>query len=278
MLKKILTLILKIMITLIILIIIFFVSINIFTKPSNDRNWNDDQKVLPTVSVNDNIVEIKNIRDFRYASTTSYTENFYDKEFDLNKIKRVWYIVEPFSGIPGSAHTFLSFEFEDNVFVSVSVEIRKEKGESFHPVKGLLNKYEIMYVWADEKDVIDLRINHRKDQVFLYPMKAGPEKTKELFLSIIDRTNKLYTEPEFYNTLFNTCTTNIVKHVNLISPKTIPSIDTSVFFPENSDLLAHELDLIDTDLPADKIREKFNINKKGEMYMGDDDFSMKIRE
>lgn len=278
MLKKILKNLLKIMITLIVLLIIFFVSVNIFTKPLNDRDWNNDQKVLPTVLVKDNIVEIKNIRDFRYASTTSYTENFYDKKYDLDKIKRVWYIVEPFSGIPGSAHTFLSFEFEDNVFVSVSVEIRKEKGESFHPVKGLLNQYEIMYVWADEKDVIDLRINHRKDQVFLYPMKAGPEKTRELFLSIVDRTNKLYSVPEFYNTLFNTCTTNIVKHVNLISPKTIPSIDTSVFFPENSDLLAYDLGLIDTDLPKESIRDKFNVNKKGEMFKDDEDFSVKIRE
>jgi hypothetical protein len=112
----------------------------------------------------------------------------------------------------------------------------------------------------------------------LYPIKAGPEKTRELFLSIIDRTNKLYSEPEFYNTLFNTCTTNIVEHVNLISPKTIPSIDTSVFFPENSDLLAYELGLIDTDLPVESIREKFNANEKGETYRNDPDFSVKIRE
>ena len=109
-------------------------------------------------------------------------------------------------------------------------------------------------------------------------MKAGPEKTIELFLSIIDRTNKLYAKPEFYNTLFNTCTTNIVDHVNLISPKTIPSIDISIFFPENSDLLAYKLGLIDTDLAKDAIREKFNINKKGEMYKGYEDFSLRVRE
>lgn len=278
MLKKIFKLLLKLLFIFILILTIFFVSINIFIKPSNNRNWNDDQKVLSTGTVKGNKVEIKNIRDFRYASTTSYMDHYYDKEYDLNKIKRVWYIVEPFSGIPGSAHTFLSFEFEDNVFVSVSVEIRKEKGESFHPVKGLLNQYEIMYVWADEKDVVDLRINHRKDQVFMYPMKAGSEKTKELFLSIINRTDKLSTQPEFYNTLFNTCTTNIVKHVNLISPKTIPTIDTSILFPENSDLLAYKLGLIDTDLPIDKIRNKFNINKKGEMYKNDPNFSIKIRE
>ncbi len=278
MIKTIFKFLLKSIVVLITLITLFFVSLNIFTRPSNSRDWNNDQKVLPYAVVKDNIVEVKNVRDFRYTSTTEYAENYYDKTYDLNKIKKVWYIVEPFSGIPGSAHTFLSFEFEDNTFLSVSVEIRKEKGESFHPVKGLLNQYEVMYVLADEKDVIDLRINHRKDQVFLYPMKAGPEKTKQLFMDIIGRVNKLYTEPEFYNTIFNTCTTNIVEHVNTISPKTIPAIDLSVMFPADSDILAYELGLIDTDLSVDKIREEFNINKKGEFYKDDEDFSVKIRE
>ena len=278
MIKKTLLFILKILVILIILLLIFIFSIYSFIKPSNNGDWNNDQKVLPTVIVKGDIVSIKNIRDFRYASTTSYTEHYYDKDYDLNKLKRVWYIVEPFSGIAGSAHTFLSFEFENNIFLSVSVEIRKEKGESFHPIRGLFNKYELMYVLADEKDVVDLRINHRKDQVFIYPIKISKEKNKELFMSIIDRVNKLYNKPEFYNTITNTCTTNIVKHVNDISPHKIPWYDKRIMFPADSDELAYSLGLIDTDLPYDKIREKFNVNKKGEMYKGNDDFSVKIRE
>jgi len=266
------------MAVILVLVAIFFIALNIFIRPSNDRNWNDDQKVLAYATITDNIVDIKNVRDFRYASTTSFTGEYYDKQYDLNKIKRVWYVVEPFSGIPGSAHTFLSFEFEDNVFVSISVEIRKEKGESFHPVKGLLNQYEIMYVVADEKDVVDLRINHRKDQVFLYPSNAGKEKTTQLFLDMINRVNDLYIQPVFYNTITNTCTTNIVKHVNVVNPKVIPWYDLRIVFPEDSDFLAYQLGMIDTDLPIDKIREKFNVNKKGEMYKGDEDFSVKIRE
>lgn len=278
MLKKIFKFLIKIILIFIITVIIFFLSVNIFIKPSNNRDWNNDQKVLPTAFIKGDIVYIKNIRDFRYASTTSYKEHYYDKDYDLNKLKKVWYIVEPFSGIPGSAHTFLSFEFEDNIFLSVSVEIRKEKGESFHPAKGLLNKYELMYVLADEKDVVDLRINHRKDQVFIYPIKISQEKSRELFLSIIDRVNKIYSKPEFYNTITNTCTTNIVKHVNDISPHKIPWYDKRILFPADSDELAYSLGLIDTDLPYNKIREKFNANKKGEIYKDDEDFSVKIRD
>src|SRR4051812_46980137 len=88
------------------LLIIALLITHFVTKPSNDRNWNSDQAVLPYAEINNNLVSIHNIRNFTYASTTSYTVNYYDKVFDLDKIKKVWYVVEPFSGIPGSAHTF----------------------------------------------------------------------------------------------------------------------------------------------------------------------------
>jgi hypothetical protein len=126
--------------------------------------------------------------------------------------------VEPFSGIPGSAHTLLSFEFENDIFVAISVEIRKEKGESYHPAKGLFDQYELMYVIGDEKDLIKLRANYRKDTVFLYPIKAEVEDIRSLFLDMIARTNKLKEKPEFYNTLTNTCTTNIVARRMIAAP------------------------------------------------------------
>ena len=47
--------------------------------------------------------------------------------------------------------------------MAVSVEIRKEKGESFSPWRGLLREYELMYVVGDERDVIRLRTNYRRD-------------------------------------------------------------------------------------------------------------------
>ncbi len=247
------------------------------TKPANDRNWNNDQNILPYAEIKNNLISIHNIRNFSYASTTSYTPNYYDKTFDLNKIKRAWYIVEPFSGIPGSAHTFLSFEFEDDQFVSISVEIRKEKGEEFHPIKGLFNKYELMYVIADERDVIKLRSNYRKDLVYVYPAKTTKEKTQTLFLDMIKRTNDLKDKPEFYNTITNTCTTNIVNHINKITPRKVPFFTLRILLPANSDKLAYELGLIDTNLTFEKARVRYFINDRAEKYADDPDFSTKIR-
>jgi hypothetical protein len=262
----------------IILLACIFIVVHFSTKPSNNRDWNDDQSILATADIKDNLVSIHNIRNFSYTSTTNYTHAYYDKTFDLNKMKGVWYVVEPFSGIPGSAHTFLSFEFEDDQFVSISVEIRKEKGETYDPIKGLLNKYELMYVIADERDVIKLRSNYRKDLVYVYPVKTTTEKAQELFLDMIERANNLSQHPEFYNTITNTCTTNIMRHVNKITPDRVPFFNLRILLPANSDKLAYDLGLINTNLSFEEARKRYFINDRAEKYATSSDFSVKIRE
>ena len=268
----------KIVGILIAIIFCIFGIVALATQPLNNREWNEDQAILPRVDINGDSVSIFNIRNFEYASTTSYTARYYDKTFDLKKLQRVWYVVEPFEGIPGSAHTFLSFEFEGEQFVAISVEIRKEKGESYHPFKGLFNAYELMYVIADESDVIKLRSNHRKDLVYVYPIKTTPDKARMLFLDMVQRANDVALNPEFYNTLTNTCTTNIVQHIQKISPRIMPFFDVRILLPANSDKLAYDLGLIDTDLTFEQARLKFNINERAMRYANDPEFSVRIRE
>jgi len=269
--------ILKYILILLAVFVAVFILANFLIKPSNDRDWAPDQQILPHADTEGSLITIHNIRNFSYTSATSYTAEYYDKTFDTDKIKRVWYVVEPFSGVPGSAHTFLSFEFENDEYVSISAEIRKEKGESFHPLRGMLRQYELMYVIADEKDVIKLRSNYRKDLVYVYPIKTTPEKARVLFVGMIERANNLREKPEFYNTLTNTCTTNIVAHVNEIVPKRVPFFNLRILFPANSDKLAYDLGLIDTDLSFEEARKKFFINDRALKYADDPEFSKKIR-
>lgn len=245
-------------------------------RPSNNRDWALDQAILPYAEIKGNDVSVYNIRNFSYTDTQKYIPDYYDATFNLDKIKNVYFVVEPFSGYVGAAHTFLSFEFEDNRFVSISVEIRKEKGESFSAIKGVLRQYELMYVIADERDVIKLRSNYRKDNVFVYPVKTTPEKMRAVFISMIDRTNKLKTEPEFYNTLTGNCTTNIAKHVNQISPKRVPW-NITFLLPENADRYVYDIGLIDNTIPFDEARAEHLINKLAAQYADSPDFSLKIR-
>ena len=258
------------------LVLVYFV-LSFFVKPSLDRDWSADQAVLAHAQISENSASIKNIRNINYRTTSDYDLSYYDKTFDLEKLESVWYVVEPFSGHGvGAAHTFVSFGFEGGDYVAISVEIRKEKGESFSPIKGILRQYEIVYVIADERDVIGLRANFRKDEVFLYPVKTTRENMKKLFVSMLRRANELATDPEFYNTLTNTCTTNLVAHVNEIVPGRVP-FSYKILMPAYSDELAQKIGLIDNNLPIVELRAKHRINDKAFLYANDPMFSQKIR-
>lgn len=255
---------------------LFILSI-ILKEPSNNRDWNLDQEILSYAKIEDNLIKIYNIRNFTYENETSYNINYYNKTFNIDKIKNVYYIVEPFSSFEGLAHTFLSFEFEDNNFVSISVEIRKEVGESFSPFKGILNKYEVMYVIGDERDLIKLRTNYRNDPVYLYPINTHKFKIQKLFISMINRTNYLYETPEFYNTIFNTCTTNILDHVNLLREEKI-SYSSKILFPGYSDKILFETDLINSNLSFEEAKKYYLINDLALEFGNSNNFSIKIRK
>jgi len=246
-------------------------------RPSKTRDWSPDQAVLPRASVRGNLVMVHNIRNCQYRSTDDYTVRYYDKTFDLDKIRSVDFIVVPFPEMPSLAHTMLSFGFDDRDYLAVSVEIRKEKGETYNPIKGALRQYELMYVLGDEHDLIALRSNHRHNDVYMYRGRATPEQARRLFVDVIERVNKLDAEPEFYNTLTNNCTTNIARHVNDLSPNRIPLSDYRVLLPGYSDRLAYDLGLIDNSLPFEEARERARINRPAYAYRDSPDFSAGIR-
>jgi hypothetical protein len=135
----------------------------------------------------------------------------------------------------------------------------------------------MIYVVADERDVVRLRTNFRRDPVYLYPGRADPAKVRTLLTGMLTRANHLAAKPEFYNTLTNTCTTSIVGHVNDITPHRVP-FSFKVLFPGYSDRLAYDLGLIDTDLPFEQARERFHVNAAALRWGDSPDFSRRIRE
>ncbi|MBW3565719.1 MAG: DUF4105 domain-containing protein [Acidobacteria bacterium] len=261
----------------ILLIIVAWAVHGLIVHPSNDRDWTIDQSRLATAEIDEPLVTIRNIRNFRYRSETDFEPAWYDATFDLRELENVWFVVEPFGSWRGLAHTFVSFGFEDQKYVAFSVEIRKEKGEAYSPLKGLWRQYELMYVVGDERDLIGLRANHRNNDVYLYPVRTTRRRAQRMFLEMVRRANQLAANPEFYNTITNACTTNLVDHVNLVAPDRIP-LRAGVIFPGYSDRLARQLGLIDTELPPDELRARFRINEPAGEHAGAEDFSVRIRE
>jgi hypothetical protein len=261
----------------ILVLFVLYIAWLTFTRPSNERDWEANLAVLPYAEFEDDLVHVYNIRNTSYTTPDVYTPGYYDRTFNLSQLESVWFIVEPFSDWGGAAHTFVSFGFEGDRYLSISVETRKEKGETYHFVKGLFRQYELIYVVADERDVIKLRSNYRRDDVYVYPIKTTRAKIRGLFVAMLSRANRLRERPEHYNTLTSNCTSNIVKHVNTLSQRRIP-FSLKVLFPGYSDRYAYDLGLLDTDLSFEVARERFKINERAETYADSPDFSARIRE
>lgn len=243
--------------------------------PALDRNWSPDQAIPARATIEGDTVTITNVRNFTYRSTTDYTPGYYDTTVKLSDLARVDFIVEPFGSV-GAAHTFVSFGFKDGQQLAVSAEIRKEVGESFSPWLGVLRQYELMYVIADERDVIGLRANHRQHDVYLYPTTATIEEGKQLFVNMLTRANALMTTPEFYNTVTSNCTTNIVHHINELRDEPL-SYDFRMLLPAEADALAQELGFIAGEESIDEARAKYRINDRAAESADAADFSSRIR-
>jgi len=250
----------------------------LFQKPSNRRDWSPEQVVLPESRFDGDRVEIIGIRDCRYRSTTDFTVIHRDQVFDLTRLERLDFFVEPFAGWRGPAHTFFSFGFDDGDQLAVSIEVRRERGEEFSVLGGLTRHFELMYIVATERDLVGIRTVHRGNRVYRYPIRAGTDRIRQLMVGMLRRANELRDHPEFYNTLSNTCTTNIVRHLNEVSDPHVSWWNPRVLFPGYSDRLAHALGLIDSRRSVEADRESFEIGELARAAIDAPHFSRRIRD
>lgn len=245
--------------------------------PSFNRDWEPSDAILPTIAWSGDIVNIDNIRDFEWKTSTEFTPRYQKWSYNLNEIEWVNYIITPFSDRDGPAHTMLSFTFSWGKHIVISGEIRKERGESFDAVRGILNQYELAYVVASEDDIIKLRTNYRKNEVIIYPIKTEKEKIQLLFRSMLIRADKLTKEPEFYNTLWNNCTTSILTHANALRKNKL-SGGQYIVLPSHSDEVIYEAGLIDTKFSLPEARKYYRIDELARSLTNEMNFSTLIRK
>jgi hypothetical protein len=248
--------------------------------PSNFRDWRPEQSVVPHAEFQGEQVTVHNVRNCKYFANDVYMVDYYDKTIDLNRVEGVDFIVVPFKGTPALAHVMISFQIANpdgtRDHLAVSVETRKERDENYNPVKGSTNAYELMYVVADERDVIQYRTNYNNEDVYLYHTVATPEASKALLVDVLTRANQVAKQPEFYDTLLNNCTSNIVRHVNRIKPNRIVA-DYRVLLPGYSDALAYDEGLIEHHGTFPETKQQAYVNPAALRYAGREDFSEMIR-
>jgi hypothetical protein len=245
-------------------------------QPSHDRDWVSDASRLPRAIMRGDTVRIENVRDFVHHADSSVDERWETRTYDVSLLETVWFGLAPFSrDWRGPAHAFLSFGFAGDRYVSISVEARKEIGESYSMLRGLLKGFELMYVVADERDILGVRAL-RGDVIELYPIRTTPDKMRALFVEMLERANRIEREPEFYGTLRNNCTTNIIGHVNSLAARPI-RWGWRVLLPGYSDAIAFERGLIEGP-SLEEARERHRVDERARVFLDDPDFSRRIRE
>jgi len=246
--------------------------------PSNDRDWQPDLATLAWAEIVGDKVTIHNIRNCDYRTETDFTCHYYDKTFDLSKLKGVdFYLV--YWGSPSIAHTMMSFDFEGQGNVCFSIETRKQKGQEYSTVKGFFRQYEIIYIVADERDLVRLRTNYREkgkgEDVYLYHLNTTPVFAREVFLSYLREVNSLKARPEWYNALTENCTTSIRKHTMPYNPKA--RLDWRIIVNGYIDEMLYERGMIDTNLPFAELKKLSYINPRAKAADKDPAFSKLIR-
>ena len=183
--------------------------------PSNDRIWADDVAQMTTGTVDGNRVTLHNVRNFDWRSDTDYTQRWETRHYDLDRLNSVDMIMSYWTG-PAIAHMLISFGFDDGEHVVFSVEIRRERIESYSEIGGFFKEFELSVIAADERDVIRVRTNVRGEDTYLYRIRMPVSAMRSLFLGYIEEANTLVRTPRFYNTLTVNCTTLVYQMMQRI--------------------------------------------------------------
>jgi hypothetical protein len=245
-------------------------------RPSNDRDWAPEGARLARATVDGDLITIHDVRNFDYRTETDFTPAYYDRTFDLRRLDALDLVTSYWMG-PAIAHVFLSFGFGED-HVAVSVEARKERDEGYSSVRGFFKRFELIYVVGDERDLIRVRTNYRRDppeDVYLYRVRTPVENIRRLFLEYVRAINELAERPRFYDTLITNCTTTIVLHAR-VNPEH-PPLSWKVLLSGHAAEYVYERGGLDTSLPFAELQRRARINDAARAADGAPDFSARIR-
>lgn len=244
---------------------------------SNSRDWQPEVAVTPYATFNGDLVTIHGVRNFDYRTESDFTPRWEERTYDLGKLDSADIIAVYWAG-KAIAHVMVSFGFQGKDFLAVSIETRKERGEAYSTLAGFFRQYELVYIVADERDVIRVRTTYRQpqEQVYIYRTRGPVRNIRRIFLDYVQTMNDMHNRARFYNTLTTNCTTGILMHtrMNPESPPLSWKILLSGYVPD----YLYDLGRIDTTQPFAELEKLSNVNARAHAVDKDPAFSQRIRE
>jgi len=184
-------------------------------RPAQDRDWEPSVARLAQGVIQGDIATIDNVRNFHWRSAQDFDPRWETRRYALSAIRSVDLALSYWSHT-AIAHTLVSFGFADGDHLVFSVEIRRKQNDRFSEIGGFFRQYELSIVAADERDILQVRINIRHEQGYLFRVHMAPDDMRALFAEYIAQANRLATRPRFYNTLTANCTTLVFRMANRI--------------------------------------------------------------
>lgn len=185
-------------------------------SPSHERDWRADQIHLPRVTITDNQITVSNVRNWSYTKNGDPTSTEWrDIIIRKEQVEKLYFVMEPFGGFSGIAHTMLSVELTDGSAYVISVEARRESTEGYSAWKGALFPiYEYLFVWATERDMYGNSHYYNNDPVYMYELDLSPDQIWTVVRALAIETEAVTMKPRWYNTILANCTNVLARTIN----------------------------------------------------------------
>jgi Domain of unknown function (DUF4105) len=246
-------------------------------KPSNGGNWQPNVDRTAWAELAGDRVTIHNLRNCDYHTETDYSNCWGDRTVYLSQIKAADFFLTNW-GLSFASHPIVSFQFGDNQHIAFSIEARYRPGQEYSTILGFFRQYGLIFIVADERDLIRLRTNYRKDEeVYMYRLKVDSKMAREMFLTYVDYLNKLNNNPEWYNEVTKNCTTTLNKQLAAVADN--PQGWSYQFLLNGSldELLFDRGRLVSGGLPFTELKQREHINAVARTVNQSPDFSALIR-
>jgi len=242
--------------------------------PTNDSDWQPDVAQKAWADIQGDEVTFHNVRNCDYRTETDFTPHWDTRMVRISQITGIDLAID-YWGSPWIAHPIVSFQFADAAPLCFSIETRRKLGQTYSAIEGLYRQFELIYIVADERDVIRVRTNYRKEDIYLYHTTISPAHARERFLEYVHSLNALRNKPRWYNEITTNCTTSIRDQH---PPNERMPWDWRILLNGKGDELMYERHFIVTDgLPFAELKARSLIDTRARAANDSSDFSQLIR-
>jgi len=243
-------------------------------RPSNDREWADDVAQTVGGKIDGNVVTLDKVRDFEWRSNSDYTPRWTARSYDLTRLHSLDMIVSYWDRA-SIAHVLISFGFSEADYVAFSVEIRRDKQQSFSEIGGFFKEFELVVIAAEERDIVRLRTNVRREQTYLFRLNLEAAVKRALFLAYVAEANALVRAPRFYHTITGNCTTVLYRMLRRIVRRLPFSYQVllSGYMPE----YFYGIGYLDQRYPLEELRALGFVSERGRLADKSPTYSTDIR-